>query len=60
MSDSCFQLKSQFNVDARAPSTPLLNFPFKLKVLEMILQTFNIVTIEFLKKKKKKKKIHIC
>ena len=25
----CFQLKSRFNVDARAPSIPLLNFPFK-------------------------------
>ena len=30
ISDSCFQLKSWFNVDARAPSIPLLNFPFKL------------------------------
>ena len=29
ISDSCFQLKSRFNVDARAPSIPLLNFPFK-------------------------------
>ena len=29
ISDSCFQLKSLFNVDARAPSIPLLNFPFK-------------------------------
>ena len=29
ISDSCFQLKSWFNVDARAPSIPLLNFPFK-------------------------------
>ena len=28
ISDSCFQLKSWFNVDARAPSIPLLNFPF--------------------------------
>ena len=28
ISDSYFQLKSQFNVDARAPSIPLLNFPF--------------------------------
>ena len=27
--DSCFQLKSWFNFDARAPSIPLLNFPFK-------------------------------
>ena len=27
--DSCFQLKSWFNVDAWAPSIPLLNFPFK-------------------------------
>ena len=25
---SCLQLKSWFNVDARAPSSPLLNFPF--------------------------------
>ena len=30
ISDSCFQLKLWFNVDARAPSIPLLNFPFKL------------------------------
>ena len=29
ISDSCFQFKSWFNVDARAPSIPLLNFPFK-------------------------------
>ena len=29
ISDSCFQLKSCFNGDARAPSIPLLNFPFK-------------------------------
>ena len=29
ISDSCFQLKSWFNVDAKAPSIPLLNFPFK-------------------------------
>ena len=28
ISDSCFQLKSWFNFDARAPSIPLLNFPF--------------------------------
>ena len=27
ISDRCFQLKSWFNVDARAPSIPLLNFP---------------------------------
>ena len=32
ISDSCFQLKSQFNVDARAPSIPLLNFPFNIKL----------------------------
>ena len=31
ISDSCFQLKLWFNVDARAPSIPLLNFPFKTK-----------------------------
>ena len=28
ISDSRFQLKSRFNIDARAPSIPLLNFPF--------------------------------
>ena len=33
--DSCFQLKSWFNVDARAPSIPLLNFPFKLNVRDI-------------------------
>ena len=31
ISDSCFQLKSWFNVDARVPSIPLLNFPFKFE-----------------------------
>ena len=31
ISDSCFQLKSRFNVDARAPTIPLLNFPFNLR-----------------------------
>ena len=30
ISDNCFQLKWRFNVDARAPSIPLLNFPFKV------------------------------
>ena len=30
ISDSCFQLKSWFNVDVRAPSFPLLYFPFNL------------------------------
>ena len=30
ISDSRFQLKSWFNVDARAPSIPLLNFPFNI------------------------------
>ena len=29
ISDSCFQLNSWLDVDARAPSIPLLNFPFK-------------------------------
>ena len=28
-SDSCYYLKSYLNFDARAPSLPLLNFPFK-------------------------------
>ena len=28
ISDSCFQLKSRFNVNASTPSIPLLNFPF--------------------------------
>ena len=32
VSDSCFQFKSRFNFDARAPSIPLLNFPFKRKI----------------------------
>ena len=30
ISHSCFQLKSWFNIDARAPSIPLLNFPFNI------------------------------
>ena len=32
ISDSCFQLKSWFNIDDRVPSIPLLNFPFKNNV----------------------------
>ena len=35
ISDSCFQLKLWFNVDARAPSIPLLNFPFKPNHIQM-------------------------
>ena len=31
--DSCFQLKSRFDVDARAPSIPLLNLPFTLLLM---------------------------
>ena len=30
ISDSCFQWKAWFNVDARAPSISPLNFPFKM------------------------------
>ena len=30
---SCFQLKLWFNVDARVPSIPLLNFPFNSQIL---------------------------
>ena len=30
--DSCFYLKSYLNFDARAPSLPLLNFPFNGKL----------------------------
>ena len=32
VSAGCFQLKLWFNVDARAPSIPLLNFPFKARI----------------------------
>ena len=37
ISDSCFQLKSWFNVDARAPSIPLLNFPFNFLCTSLAL-----------------------
>ena len=40
ISDSCFQLKSWFNVDARAPSIPLLNFPFKRITLLIVNNLF--------------------
>ena len=40
ISDSCFQLKSWFNVDARAPSIPLLNFPFKVAHLQKEISSF--------------------
>ena len=36
ISDTCFQLKSWFNVDARAPSIPLLNFPFKVIIFYQV------------------------
>ena len=36
ISDSCFQLKLWFNFDARAPSIPLLNFPFNVNMIEII------------------------
>ena len=37
ISDSCFQLKLWFNVDARAPSIPLLNFPFKYVIIKSVV-----------------------
>ena len=43
ISDSCFQLKLWFNVDARVPSIPLLNFPFKHDPNELV--AYLIVTI---------------
>ena len=42
ISDSCFQLKSRFDVDARAPSIPLLNFPFKL-IISIIPHLFMVM-----------------
>ena len=43
ISDSCFQLKSRFNVYARAPSIPLLNFPFKLLSYYFLNSQFKLV-----------------
>ena len=40
ISDSCFQLKSWLNVDARAPSIPLLNFPFNCNVAWRKMKSF--------------------
>ena len=39
ISDSCFQVKLWFHGDARAPSTPLLNFPFKIYFDLFIVRT---------------------
>ena len=41
ISDSCFQLKSWFNVGARAPSIPLLNFPFKSQISKIDQNGYN-------------------
>ena len=51
ISDSCFQLKLRLNIDARAPSIPLLNFPFKhvSKILEIIL-SFHPVKKSYLRR----------
>ena len=39
---SYFQLKSRFNVDARAPSIPLLNFPFKTRLRTPLRQSTDL------------------
>ena len=49
ISDSCFQLKSWFNVDARAPSIPLLNFPFKMTNHSSIIQKNDGSTLKSIK-----------
>ena len=51
ISDSCFQLKSWFNVDARAPSIPLLNFPFNIPgyVFEVMFNSIINFVIAFCK-----------
>ena len=46
ISDSCFQLKSRFNIDARAPSIPLLNFPFKYPLYNVIIHLW-LQTMEY-------------
>ena len=44
ISDSCFQLKSWFNIEVyRAPSIPLLNFPFN----ESMIRNWNIIYFQF-------------
>ena len=43
ISDSCFQLKLWFNVVARAPSIPLLNFSFNLLIIHV-----HVVTLTFI------------
>ena len=48
ISDSCFQLKSRFNFDARAPSIPLLNFPFKGGLMRKIRFLFKIASLIWL------------
>ena len=45
ISDSCFQLKSWFSVDARAPSIPLLNFPFNKPRVRFQVQVHLFSTI---------------
>ena len=48
ISDSCFHLKSWFNIDARAPSIPLLNFPFNPFYLETHLKIDNLTKFNFI------------
>ena len=47
ISDTCFQLKSWFNGDARAPSIPLLNFPFKVtaKVYRLLRECVKLMIL---------------
>ena len=47
ISDSCLQLKLWFKVDARAPSIPLLNFPFKCMFQARMVNIPNHMLIEF-------------
>ena len=43
ISDNFFQLKSWFSVDARAPSIPLLNFPFKAIIFQVEHQSQKVL-----------------
>ena len=59
--DSCFQSKSWFNVDARAPSIPLLNFPFKLiPVMDKDLCCFIILNETLTKINAKRRNWYRC
>ena len=57
ISDSCFQLKSWFNVDARVPSIPLLN-RFDKGIIEYMYVSTTFLCLHLLKSQRESEIMH--